>query len=323
MHFARRCNYRLIFKASILKQVMAEKIKINFLGTGSAVPTKRRNHPAVLLTYKDENILFDCGEGTQKQFRIAELNPCKLTRIFISHWHGDHVFGLPGLLQTLMLNNYPKILQVYGPRGTKRHMELHKNLFVGKQDGLKIEIHEISSGIIINEKEFQIEAQEMQHDAPCLAYSFNIKEKSRIDKKKLSKLKIPQNSPLLGELAKGKTIQLDGKKIDGKKFTYKEEPRKFSYIIDTKFNKEAIDFAKESDILICESTYASEEIEEAKEHMHMTSTQAAEIAKKSKSKKLFLMHLSQRYENPKQILEEAKKVFKETKVAEDFDKIEF
>lgn len=302
---------------------MAEPIKINFLGTGSAVPTKRRNHPAVLLTYKDENILFDCGEGTQKQFRIAELNPCKLTRIFISHWHGDHVFGLPGLLQTLMLNNYPRILQIYGPRGTKRFMEAYNALFVGKQDQLKIQIHEISSGKIVDEKEFEISAKEMQHDAPCLAYSFKIKEKTRIDKAKLKKLKIPQNNPLLGDLARGKTIEFEGKKIDGKKFVYKEEPRKFTYIIDTKTNPDAIEFAKESDVLICESTYASEEIQEAKEYSHMTSTQAAEIAKKSKSKKLFLMHLSQRYENPKQILEEANKIFKGTKVAEDFDKVEF
>src|SRR3989338_963217 len=113
---------------------MAEPIKINFLGTGSAIPTKRRNHPATLLSYKDENLLFDCGEGTQKQFRIAELNPCKITRLFISHWHGDHVFGLQGLLQTLMLNNYSKVLQVYGPRGTKRFMETYKTLFIGKGD---------------------------------------------------------------------------------------------------------------------------------------------------------------------------------------------
>ncbi|MBP7708316.1 ribonuclease Z [Candidatus Pacearchaeota archaeon] len=301
---------------------MAEPIKINFLGTGSAVPTKRRNHPAVLLKYKDENLLFDCGEGTQKQFRIAELNPCRITRIFISHWHGDHVFGLPGLLQTLMLNNYSGVLQIYGPRGTKRTMELYKNLFIGKQDSLKIEVKEITSGIIVDSKEFKIEAQEMQHDAPCLAYSFTIKEKNRIDKAKLKKLKLPENTPLIGELVKGKTIEFEGKKIDGKKLIYKEDSRKFTYIIDTSFNKDAVDFAKESDILICESTYASEEAEEAREYSHMTSTQAAEIAKKSKSKKLFLMHLSQRYENPKQILDEAKKVFKETKVAEDFDKLE-
>jgi len=106
------------------------KIPIYFLGTSQAIPTAKRNHTAVLLQYKSENILVDCGEGTQRQFRKAKLNPCALTRILITHWHGDHVLGLPGLLQTLALNNYNKILYIYGPRGTKRFMDLLYSLFV-------------------------------------------------------------------------------------------------------------------------------------------------------------------------------------------------
>jgi ribonuclease Z len=170
---------------------MAEKIELTFLGTGSAVPTARRNHPAVLLNYKDENILFDCGEGTQKQFRIAKLNPCKITRIFISHWHGDHTFGLPGLLQTLMLNNYSKTLFIYGPKGTKEFIELYKRMYIAKGDDYKIETRELTGGLALEEKEFKIECSPMQHDAPCLAYSFTIKEKNRLDKSKLKKLKLP------------------------------------------------------------------------------------------------------------------------------------
>jgi ribonuclease Z len=295
-----------------------EKINLTFLGTGSAVPTARRNHPSVLLTFKEENILFDCGEGTQKQFRIAKLNPCKLTRLLITHWHGDHIFGIPGLLQTLALSNYSKTLHVYGPLGTKHYMELYKNLYIGKGQVFKIEVHEITQGIIVNEKEFQIQAEQMSHDAPCLAYSFIIKEKNRLDKKKLKKLKLPQNSPLIGELVKGNTIEFNKKKINGKKLIYKEPQRKVTYIMDTRENANAIKLAQDSDILISESTYSKEEAETAKEYAHMTSEQAANLAKKSKAKKLILMHLSQRYEDPKYILNEAKKIFKETRVAEDF-----
>ena len=109
---------------------MAEKIKIIFLGTGSAIPTARRNHPAVLLQFKDENILFDCGEGTQRQFKKAKLNPCKITKILISHWHGDHTLGIPGLLQTLVLNGYNKKLEIYGPRGTKKKVKEIMDFFV-------------------------------------------------------------------------------------------------------------------------------------------------------------------------------------------------
>jgi len=95
---------------------MSEKITITFLGTSQAIPTARRNHTAILLQYKAENLLIDCGEGTQRQFRKARLNPCKITKLLITHWHGDHILGIPGLLQTLLLNQYNKTLEIYGPR---------------------------------------------------------------------------------------------------------------------------------------------------------------------------------------------------------------
>lgn len=96
-----------------------EKIKITFLGTGSMIPTIKRSHTAILLTYKNENILIDCGEGTQRQFKIAKISPSKLTRILLTHWHGDHILGLPGLLQTLGMNDYRKTLNIYGPKKNK------------------------------------------------------------------------------------------------------------------------------------------------------------------------------------------------------------
>jgi len=301
---------------------MAEKIKLTFLGTGSAVPTKKKNHSATLIQYKDESILIDCGEGTQRQFRYADISPAKLTKILITHWHGDHVLGLPGLLQTLMLNNFSKNLEIYGPEGTQRMLETMMSLFVGKGDQLKIRVYEIEPGIIIDNDEFFIQAEQMDHDAPTLAYSFNIKEKSRLDKQKLKKLKIP-NSPLLGELAKGKTIEINGKKIDPKKLIYKEEAKKITIIPDTRLNNNCYKIAENSDILISESTYDKEGEELAKEYFHLTSEQAAEIAKKSKSKKLFLVHLSQKHEkDASNLLKEAKKIFKNTILAEDLMNLE-
>ena len=298
---------------------MAEKTNITFLGTGSAIPTARRNHPAVLLTYKNENILIDCGEGTQRQFRKVHLNPCKITKILITHWHADHVLGLPGLLQTLMLNGYNRTLKIYGPRGTKEKLALYLGLFIHKGSKLDLEVHEASSGTFIDEKEFQIQAEEMNHDAPSLAYSLVIKEKQRLNRKKLTKLKIP-NSPLLAELAKGKTVTINNKKVDGKKLIYTELQRKITIIMDTLPNPNTIKLAKDSDLLICESTYSSAEKDIARDHNHLTSEDAAEIAKKSKSKKLLLTHLSQRYDTKEGqaiILGEAKKVFKDSEVAQD------
>ena len=107
-----------------------EKIKITFLGTSDSIPTKERNHTSILLNYKNENILIDCGEGTQRQFKKANLNPCRLTSILITHWHGDHILGLPGLLQTLAMQNYNRTLKIYGPRNTKKFAEEIMKMFV-------------------------------------------------------------------------------------------------------------------------------------------------------------------------------------------------
>ncbi len=295
-----------------------EKIKITFLGTSNAIPTPKRNHTSILLTYKNENILVDCGEGTQKQFRIAELSPSKLTRILLTHWHGDHILGIPGLFQTLRMNDYQKTLRIYGPRGTKQNISELEGLFKTK---LKTDAKDVSLKFI-DEKDFLIEAAQMSHNAPTNAYSFTIKDKLRLDKKKIKKLKLP-NSSLLGELQRGKNITFNNKKISSKEVTYLERGKKITFILDTSPNENAVSLAKNSDLLICESSFTQEEKAKAKEYFHMTAKDAAEIAKKAKVKKLILTHLSQRYEhNTSPILNEAKRIFKNTTIANDFDVVE-
>lgn len=297
------------------------KIPIYFLGTGQAVPTAKRNHTAVLLQYKDENILVDCGEGAQRQFRKAGLNPCRLTRILITHWHGDHILGLPGLLQTLALNGYNRTLHIYGPRGTKQYAELMFRLFVfvGK---IKYEIHEIESGKVFETQDFYIEALPMVHGAPCLAYSFVEKDKRRINKERLEKLKLP-NLSLIKELQQGKDIEIKGRKIKADDLTYMQKGRRISFILDTAINENAYKIAKDSDLLICEATYTKKEKDLAADYKHLIAEQSAGIAKKANAKRLILAHTSQRYENKESvILKEAKEVFKNTSIAEDLDRIE-
>jgi len=301
---------------------MVEKIKLSFLGTGSAIPTARRNHPAMLLRYKAENVLIDCGEGTQRQFRKAHLNPCKITKILISHWHGDHVLGLPGLLQTMMLNGYNKKLEIYGPKGTNAKVRQFFDLLGRGGQDLDVKVKEVSKGVIIDEDDFFIEVAEMDHDAPAVAYSFVVKEKMRLDKAKLKKMKIP-NSPLVAELVKGKTVEINGKNINGKKLMYKEDARKVVVVMDTRYNENAVKLSKGADLLISEATFSKDEQEIAYEYGHLTSIGAAKIAKKAKVKGLVLMHLSQRYEAiPKVILKEAVEVFKDTIIPEDLDEVE-
>jgi len=298
-------------------------INITFLGTAAHIPTIKKNHSAILLNYQGENILIDCGEGTQRQFRYAKLNPCKITRILISHSHSDHILGLPGLLSTLSLSGYNKTLYIYGPKGIKEKIkEIIKTFNFKVEYNLQVEE---AQGKFFETKEFFIEAKLMEHKTNCNAYSFVKKEQIRIDKSKLKKSQIPQG-PIISQIKEGKNITYNGKKYLAKNLTYKENAKKITIIMDTLFNDKIVPFAKNSDLLICEATFLANSKDGkqlAKEHLHMTAEQAAKVAKESKSKKLILTHISQRYENKSsELLKESKKIFKNTKLAEDFDKIQ-
>lgn len=292
-------------------------ITITFLGTSNAIPTAQRNHPAILLQWENEHILFDCGEGTQRQFKHANLNPCKLTRVCLTHLHGDHVLGLPGLMETLEMSEYAKTLKIYGPRGLRRHIDLLQQTY--GRFNIAHEIHEIP--LKIESREFVIESAPMDHNIATSAYAFVIKDKLRLDKAKLKKLKLP-NTPLIGELQKGKDIIWKGKKIRAKDVTYHEEGKKITIVMDTKMNNAAIELATNSDVLVCESTYAEREAAYAENYKHLTASQAATIAKKAKVKLLVLTHIAQRYEHNLKVIEkEAKKIFKNARIVKDLDVI--
>jgi ribonuclease Z len=299
---------------------MTSKIKINFLGTSAQIPTAKRSHSAIFLNYEGEGILVDCGEGTQRQFRIAKLNPCKVTRILISHWHSDHVLGLPGFLSTLALSGYNKTLYIYGPKGTKEFIRDLLKVF-NFQKKYEIAVEETNGGKFYETKEFYLESERMYHGIPTNAYSFVIKEKLRLDKKKLQKAKLPLG-PLLRKLKEGEDITYSGKKYKAKDFLYGEKGKKISFVLDTLLNERIIPFVKNSNLLICESSFSSNLNEQAKEHLHLTAKQCGEIAKKSKAEKLILTHISQRYENNlKELLKDAKKEFKQVSIAEDFSEL--
>jgi ribonuclease Z len=294
-------------------------IKITFLGTSDAIPSAERNHTSILLEYKNEAILIDCGEGTQRQFRKARLNLNKITKILITHWHGDHVLGLAGLLQTLSFSGYNKNLNIYGPKGTKEFMRILMKTFAF-QGKYKINVEEVQGKFFEND-EFYLESAKMSHGIPCNAYTFVKKERLRIDKKKLEKTKL--KGPILRKLKEGKDIVYNGKKYLAKNLTYGEIGKKVSFVFDTSFNKNIIPFVKDSDLLICESTFGMELEDKADEYRHLNVSHTANIAKKSKSKKLVLTHISQRYsKNPQKILDAAKKIFKNSVLVKDLDEIE-
>jgi ribonuclease Z len=296
-------------------------IEITFLGTSHAVPTKEKNQTAILLSHGAEKILVDCGEGTQRQFKIAGLNLCKITKILITHWHGDHILGLPGLLQTLAMGNYSKILKIYGPRGTKEFMKLMLSIFVFREK-IKVEVHEISEGTFFEDNDFKLEAYKMQHQSPCLAYAFIEKEKYNLDIEKLKKQGI-EPGPWLKELKEKGKIKIKDKVVYVKDYAKVVPEKKISFILDTSYNKNCVKAAKNSELLIGEACFLNKESKLAEERGHLTAEQLGLIAKKAQVKKLFLTHISQRYSaKEKQVLSESKKIFKNSELARDFMKIE-
>lgn len=291
-------------------------MKITFLGTSAMMPTIDRNHTSIFLQHEDEGILIDCGEGTQRQLRKAKISPNKITKLLITHWHGDHVLGIPGLIQNLNANNYQKTLEIYGPKNSKEYL---KNMLSGFafQGRVKYNLREVSSGKIYEGKNFIIGAMPVNHIIPCLAYSITEKDRLKINLNYLKKFNLKQH-PLLGDLQKGKDIIYKGSKIQVKKATTTIKGKKVTIILDTAPCKNAETIAKNSDLLITEATWTSEWENLVEKRKHLTAKLAAIIAKKAKAKKLILTHFSQRYKSTKELELEAKKVFKNTETARDF-----
>ena len=293
-------------------------IDIIFLGTSCMQPTKTRNHSGILLSYNGESILMDCGEGIQRQLRIAGIKPAKITRLLISHWHGDHVFGIPGLMSTMGADKAEITLHIYGPVGTKKYLEYLFKSFASK-DIIKYEVMEVTKGIIFENEDYRLEAQPLKHSVPCVGYSFIEKGRLRINVAKAEKMGL--EGPILGKLQKGEEVILGGKKIKPKEVTYPVEEKKVSYIADTVPCNGADALAKNADLLISEGTHLDDIKEKTEKYMHLTVKQAALIASENNAKKLVVTHLSQRYKSVAEIAEEARQHFDNSIIAEDFMKI--
>ncbi|MBN1376879.1 ribonuclease Z [Candidatus Woesearchaeota archaeon] len=299
-------------------------MKITFLGTSSMVPTKDRNVQAIFLRYKAEGILIDCGEGTQRQMNIAGINRNKVNKVLISHWHGDHVSGLIGLIQTLGNNMEEKpVLQVYGPKGTKERMHHMLKTVVFDNNRVELKIHELNPKNIkkfFENDNYYIECAYLNHSVPCLGYNFIEKDRLRIDVKKAKKIGLKQG-PLMGKLQKGKTVEFKGKKIKPEDVTYNVKGKKITFILDTLPCTNAVKLAKDADLMICESVYHSSLKEKSHVYKHMTAQDAALIANKANAKKLILTHFSQRYKEINEVLKDAKDVFNNTEAAFDFKNV--
>ena len=294
-------------------------IEITILGTACMQPTKDRNHIGVLVSYGKEKILFDCGENIQRQLRIAGLKPAKITKLFISHWHGDHVLGIPGLMSSMGADNSANKLIIYGPQGTKKRIEYLRKAFESKHM-VDYEVQEIvptgKKSKQVDFDQFSIEVRKLAHGTDCLGYSFKEKDKLRIKPKFVGK--VP--GPLLGKLQKGGTIEYNGKKIKSSEGTYLVPGKKLAILMDTRPCNSFVKLAQDADLLISEATYLDEHKDKADEYLHLTAKEAGMLANQANVKKLVLLHFSSRYKNIGLFRDEAQEVFKDVVCAEDFMK---
>jgi len=297
-------------------------IEITFLGTVSGIPSKYRNHPAIVLEYFSEEkdtLLFDCGEGTQKQLMLSGISFMDINKIFISHWHADHFAGLIGLIQTMNLEKRTKELKIIGPEAEKFVSDIVDLGYFGLRfpvEAINVPFEGEKIDLVDEGEDYQVFSIPVLHTVPTVAFCFKEKDRWNIDPKKLKKLELKKGF-WLKKLKKFGKAEYKGKEIKIEQVASSRSGLKVVYSGDTKPCENIVKIAKDADLLIHDGTFLEEE--EGKAHADVK--QAAKVAEKAKVKQLVLTHISRRYTDPKELEEEAKKVFRNTKVAYDFIKI--
>jgi ribonuclease Z len=299
-------------------------LTVTFLGTGGSVPTPDRGLPAVLIQRDGEHFLFDCGEGVQRQMIIGKTGFHKKMKVFITHMHGDHVLGLPGLMQTMALLDRQRKLDVYGPPGIQIFLEaMRESLAFGLT--FPVEIHEIEKpGIICEEEEYDVEAVLSDHVVQSFAYAFVEKPRpGRFHPEKAKALNVPEGR-LWSKLQHGNSVKVPSGRIvrPEQVADSARAGRKIVYTGDTRPFKSLVTLASNADMLIHDGTLDDDLAERAALDGHSTPSQAASTAKKAKVKQLVLTHISARYSDASILMKQAKKTFRKTLVAKDFMKMD-
>lgn len=302
-------------------------LEITFLGTSSGVPTRSRNVSSVALRLpqRAEVWLFDCGEGTQHQFLRSEFKASQIRRIFITHMHGDHIFGLMGLLASCGLAGNPQQkVDIYGPPKLNDYLQACRR-YSQTHFSFPIKVHTVKPGLVHQDGEFVVSCAQLDHRVTAFGYRVTEKDRpGRFDVKRAQAMGIPPG-PIYGKLKNGEVVTLpDGRRINGIDLCGPTLPgRSMAYCTDTIFCESAIELAQRADVLIHEATFAHQDAEMAYQRLHSTSTMAAQTALAAQAKQLIMTHFSPRYApgNPIQLedlLTEAQAIFPNTLMAKDF-----
>ncbi|MYL19690.1 ribonuclease Z [Halobacillus litoralis] len=299
-------------------------MELFFLGTGSGVPSKERNVSSLVLRMLEERgttWVFDCGEGTQQQILNTTIRPRRIEAIFITHLHGDHIYGLPGLLSSRSFQGGESPVTVYGPRGLKEYIDISLRLS-GTHLRYPLYVEEVEEGLLFEDKQFIVEAVRLEHGLESFGYL--LKEKDQLGEllpSRLQELGI-QPGPLYQQIKSRPETELeDGRIIRREDVTGPpKKGRKVAVLGDTRCLPELADTLKGFDVLVHEATFASDQEEMAYNYFHSTVKQAASLAKEAGVKELILNHISSRYQGKavQQLLAEARDIFPNTTISKDF-----
>lgn len=294
---------------------------LTVLGCSSQVPTRHRNHNGYLIRWDGEGFLFDPGEGTQRQFIFANLPPSSVTRVFITHFHGDHCLGMAGMFQRLSLDAIPHPLKIYYPASGHEYLERMRRASI-YWDRLKVEYYPIErEGVVANEEKLRIEAFGLDHPVPTLGYRFEEAPRRRMIQAELDRLGL--RGPAVGRLLGQGSLDHGGTTIRLEDVSRLEPGASFAFVMDTRPCPGAARAARDVDLLVCESTFLDSESREADEYGHMTVGQAARLARDAGAKHLLLAHFSQRYQDLAPFRVAAEEIFPSVEVAEDLLQIPF
>jgi ribonuclease Z len=293
-------------------------MKLIFLGTSAAAPTAERGLSSVVIKRGNELLLFDAGEGMQRNFIRAGLGMNKPMKIFVTHMHADHCVGLLGLLQTMSLQGRLNVVNIYGQRKLAEFLTENMRII---NFGLQFDInmHTIDyEGVVVKEKDYQITCCESKHLVPSVSYCLNEFDRPGIfNISKAKRFQIPEGE-LYSKLQHGQDITYKGKLIRSSEMTGPARAgRKIGISGDTRPTDKLRDFFKNCDLLIYESTYAHDKYQKAVKNFHSTAIEAAMLARQSQVKKLFLTHFSARYEETSELVIEARSIHGNVEAAED------
>jgi len=288
------------------------------LGTASQAPTRERSHHAALLRWDAEGVLFDPGEGTQRQMTLAGVAASSITRICITHFHGDHCLGLPGVVQRLRLDEVAHPVDVYFPAAGLRYYERLVTATVHTPfEGLRP--HASHAGTVADAPPFTIEARALEHRTDTLGWRLVEPDGRRMLPDRLAAAGVHGSD--VGRLQRDGAIDVAGRRVTLDEMSAQRSGQKVAFVMDTRICDAAFDLARDADLLVCEATFLERDADLAERYLHLTAAQAGRIAAEARARRLVLTHFSRRYTDPAEFAAEAGAWHPDVVVARDLDRI--